>query len=53
MASSCVRRGSGWILGKISSQSDEALEQAAWGSGTVTVPGGIQEMCRCGTEEYG
>lgn len=36
-----------------SSESGEGLEQAAQGSGRVTIPGGIQEMCRCGTKEHG
>jgi len=27
--------------------------QAAQGSGGVTVPGGVQEACRCGTEGHG
>lgn len=26
---------------------------AAQGRGAVTVPGGVKEMCRCGTEGYG
>ena len=26
------------------------MEQAAQGAGGVTVPGGFQEKCRCGTE---
>ena len=30
-------------------KSIEVLEQAAQGGSEVTVPGGIQEMCRCGT----
>jgi len=29
------------------------LERAAQGGGGVTVPGGIQETCRCGTEGHG
>ena len=29
------------------------LEQAAQGGGGVTVPGGVQETCRCGTKEHG
>jgi len=38
----------------ISSQkSDDALAKAAQGGGGVTVPGGVQEMCRCGTEGHG
>ena len=28
---------------------DEVLKQAAPGSGGVTMPGGVQESCRCGT----
>jgi len=31
----------------------EALEQAAQGGSGVTIPGGVQEMCRCGTADYG
>ena len=33
--------------------SGEALAQAAQGSGGVTVPGGVQEVWRCGTEGHG
>jgi len=29
------------------------LEQAAQGSGGVTIPGGVEKMCRCGTSGYG
>jgi len=29
------------------------LEQAAQGSGGVTIPGGVQKKCRCGTMGYG
>ena len=29
------------------------LEQAAWGSGGVTIPGGVQKTCICGTLGYG
>ncbi len=43
MASCCARGGSGWILGKISSQD----------GGAVTIPGGVQELWRCGTEGRG
>jgi len=31
----------------------EAVAQAAQGGGGVTVPGGVQEPCRCGTEGRG
>jgi len=49
-ALSCDRGGSGWILEKISSHSGGVLAQAAQGGGGVTIPGGIQEECRGGTE---
>ena len=29
------------------------LEKAARGAGGVTVPGGVQEACRCGTDGHG
>jgi len=35
------------------SKSDAVLEQAAQGGGTVTIPGGLQEKDRCGTEWCG
>lgn len=42
---------SGWILGKkLLRKSDEALQQAAQGGGEFTLPGDVQEACRCGTE---
>ena len=50
VASSCTTGGSGLIIGKVSSQSDEALEQAAQGSNGVTLTGGLQERDRCRTE---
>jgi len=54
MASSCVRGGLDWMLGKISSQKEwSGIEQAAQGSGGVTTPGGVQEVCRCGTSGHG
>jgi len=34
-------------------KSDEELEQPAQGGGGVTVPGGVQEKQRCGTEGHG
>jgi len=45
--------GSGWISGKISLKSDEILEWAAQGGGGFIIPGGVQELCRCGTEGHG
>jgi len=30
-----------------------ALERAAQGGGGVTIPGSVQEMCRCSTKEQG
>jgi len=54
MASGCARRGSGWMLGKISShKSNDILEQAAEVGGGVAISGGIQENGRCGTEGGG
>ena len=29
------------------------MAQAAQGGGGVTIPGGVQETCRYGTEEHG
>jgi len=34
-------------------QIGQALEQAAQGSGGVTIPGGVQKTCRCGTSGHG
>jgi len=48
MASTCARGGSGWILGKTPKEW-LSTEWAAQGSGKVTVPGGVQGICRCGT----
>jgi len=31
----------------------ETLAQAAQGGGGVTIPGGVQEPCRCSTEGHG
>ena len=54
MASSCSRGGSSWMLGKTSPQkSGAAGAQAAQGGDGVTIPGGIQEPCGCGTERGG
>ena len=45
MALSCSVGGSVWILGKNSSlKAGDALAQAALGAGTVTVPGGVQQL---------
>ena len=52
MASSCVRGGLDWILGKKFLKSGQAWDQAAQGSG-VPIPGGVQKMCRCDTSRYG
>jgi len=41
------------MLGKISLLSGQALEQADQGGGGVTIPGGVQKTCRCGTSGYG
>ena len=53
MASSCIRGGLDWILGKTSSLSGQALEQAAQRGGEVTIPGGVQKMCRHGLSGHG
>ena len=34
-------------------KSGKALVHAAQGDGGVTIPGGVQEMWRCGTEGHG
>jgi len=52
MVSSCTRFRLD-IKKKNYSLSVQVLEQAAQGSGGVTVPGGAQEMCRCGTARCG
>ena len=54
MASSCVRGGLGWILGKISLLKEWSGTGAGcpgqWG---VTVPGGVQKPCGCDTSGHG
>lgn len=54
MAFSPTRRGgSGWMLGKVSSQKSGevcTVSQAAWGGGGVTIPVRFQGEDRCGTE---
>ena len=40
-------------LPALCSRASQALEQAAQGGGGVTVPGGVQTTCRCGTSGYG
>jgi len=45
--SSCVRGGSGWILGTIYSLKE--WSNIGMGSGRVIIPGGVQETCRSGT----
>jgi len=51
MASGCIRGGLDWILGKISLLKE--LEEAAQGSGGVTIPGGVRKTCRYGTSGHG
>jgi len=42
------------MSGKISlRKSGQALARAAQGSGGVTIPGGVQETCGCGTSGHG
>ena len=52
MALNCTRGGSSLILEKISSQKEE-MAQAAQDGGGVSISGGVQETCRCGTEGHG
>ena len=53
MASSCTSGGSGWTLGKISSQKEwSGSGTASQGGGEVTVPGGVREMFTCCTEGH-
>ena len=37
----------------IRKSSGNALAQAAWGCGGVTIPAGVPELWRCGTEGHG
>jgi len=48
MALSCARGGSDWIIGKLLRKSGDAVVQLP-----VTVPGGVREPWRCGTERHG
>ena len=50
LALSCLREGQVWVLENISSQSSDALAQAAQENGGVSVHGGVQEQWRCVTE---
>ena len=34
-------------------ESGDALEQAVQGGGWVTIPEGVQKLCRCGSKEQG
>lgn len=50
---SCTRKGSSWIYGKnILRKNGEALEWAVQEGDGVTVRGGVQKRCRCGTEGH-
>ena len=44
-----------WILGKklLHRKSGKAVAQAAQGSSQLTIPEGVQETFRCGTEGHG
>ena len=54
MASSCMKRGSGWIWEKrLLRKSGEAVAQAAHGGGGITAFGGVQGLDGCGTEGCG
>ena len=54
MALSCTKGGSGWVLGQIYSQKEWSCTGiGCQRGGAVTVPGGVQEPWRCGTEGRG
>ena len=54
VALNCTGGGSSWMLRIfLLIKSDESLERAAQGGGGVTIPGGVQGMCRCVTERHG
>ena len=54
MASSCIRGGLEWILGKISSMKEWSDDgTAVQGCGGAIIPGGVQKMCGCDTSWYG
>ena len=54
MALRCTREDSGWTSGRYSSQREWlGTDTDAKGDGGVTVPGGVQELWRCGTEGRG
>lgn len=46
------QRGAPWP-GEFFSQKSEALAQASQGGGGVTVPKGVQETWRCGSQGHG
>ena len=51
MASSCVKGGLDWILGKISFLKEWSDIGTGWPENTIL--GGVKKMCRCGTLGYG
>jgi len=54
MASSFARGSSGWISGRTYSPKERwGSGTAAQGGGAVTIPGGVEEPCGCGTEGRG
>ena len=53
MALSCARGSSGWMLGKISSHKEQLAQAQLPRNAGVTVPGGVPEPWRCGTEGRG
>ena len=53
-ASSCAREGPGWMLEKSFSHKERCCSgTAAQGGGAVSIPGGVPELCGCGTEGCG
>lgn len=51
--SSCASGGSGCVLGKMPSQSSEAVAQAVQGGEKVTIPAGVQKQHVHDTGEHG
>jgi len=50
MALSCTSGGSGWILGNTSQKECWGIGKGCQGGDGITIPGGVQELWRCGTE---
>lgn len=54
MAPSCTWGGLDWTQEKfLQRKGGQAQEQAAQGSGGMTLPGSLHKMCRCGAQGHG